>query len=339
LARGLRAGRVSGPAAMTDTTPSQRRRAVAMLVLATLYWGVSFPVIKSLSLLNHALVPAAGTWFLAAAATSPRFLVAAAIMVALRGRGVRATRAELRQGLGIGLFASAGTLLQTDGLQFTEASTSAFLTQFSAILIPIWIALRSRRNPGWVVWAGCVLVLAGVAILGHFEWRTLHFGRGEWETLLCSLFYMGQILWLERGEFAGTRPAEITRIMFLVEASVFTAVALGTAPSLHALAVPWSSGPWLGLTLVLATVCTLGAFSIMNRWQPKVTATEAGLVYCVEPVFAAVFALFLPAIFAAWASVTYANEHATASLLVGGTLITAANLLVLSKPMKGKPMQ
>jgi hypothetical protein len=39
-------------------------------------------------------------------------------------------------------------LLQTDGLRFTAASTSAFLTQFYAILIPVYVALRSRRNPG-----------------------------------------------------------------------------------------------------------------------------------------------------------------------------------------------
>ncbi len=106
----------------------------------------------------------------------------------------------------------------------------------------------------------------------------------------------------------------------------------GTAPGLHALLVPWGSLPWLGLTLILAVVCTLGAFSIMNRWQPSVTTTEAGLIYCVEPIFASVFALFLPALFAAWAAIGYPNEHATGSLVIGGTLITIANVMVQARP-------
>ena len=46
----------------------------------------------------------------------------------------------------------------------------------------------------------------------------------------------------------------------------------------------------------------------MNTWQPKITATEAGLIYCVEPIFGSGMALFLPALFSAWAAIDYPNE-------------------------------
>jgi drug/metabolite transporter (DMT)-like permease len=302
-----------------------------MLVLANLYWGVSFPVIKSIASLNGLLLPGSGSWFIAAEALAPRFVLAVLIMLPFSRRSAGATRREVKQGLGIAAFAAAGTFLQTDGLQYTNASTSSFLTQFSAILIPAWLALRSRRSPGAVVWVGCVLVLIGVAILGHFDWRTLRFGRGEWETLLCSLFFTCQILWIGKPEFAGNRPGPVTLVMFALQAAAFTVMAAATAPSARALLVPWGSPAWLGLTLTLAVVCTIGAFSIMNRWQPRITSTEAGLIYCVEPIFASVFALFLPAIFSAWAKIDYPNEHATWSLVIGGGLITVANLLVQAR--------
>jgi drug/metabolite transporter (DMT)-like permease len=312
---------------------SQRRHALLMLVLATLYWGISFPAIKALTILNRLLVPEAGSWFLAASAIAPRFALAGAAMLLFRRRGAgRVTRGEWGQGLGIGLFAAGGTLFQTDGLQFTDASISSFLTQFSAILIPAWVAFRSRRNPGALIWIGCALVLLGVAILGHFEWRTLRFGRGEWETILCSMFFMGQILCVEKEEFAGNRPFEVTLVMFLVEAILFVGLDLASAPNVRALAAPWASPAWLGLTLILTLVCTVGPFSLMNKWQPRITATEAGLIYCIEPVFASVFALFLPALFSIWASIDYASERATWSLLVGGGLITFANVLVQLRP-------
>jgi drug/metabolite transporter (DMT)-like permease len=300
-----------------------------MLALATFYWGLSFPVIKSIVLLNRALFPGAGSWFMAAEAVAPRYLVAAALMLVFAGRRIgRPTRGELWQGAGLGLFASAATLFQTDGMQYTAASTSAFLTQFAAILIPSWVAFRSRRNPGFVVWACCVLVLVGVGILGHFDWRTLHLGRGEWETLLCSLFFMAQILLLEKKEFSGNRPASITLVMFSVQALAFQALAAATMPSARALVVPWVSPAWLGLTLVLAVICTIGAFSIMNRWQREISATEAGLIYCLEPVMASGFALFLPGIISTAAGIQYPNEFATSSLVVGGGLIMMANVIV-----------
>ena len=311
-----------------------------MLVLATLYWGLSFPVIKALTTLNRMHYPDAGSWFVSAQAVAPRFIVAVALMLLFGGRsGSAPTRPEALQGLVIGLFAAAGALLQTDAMQFTDASTSAFLTQFSAILVPAWIAMRARRNPGLLVWACCALVLVGVAILGHFNWRTLHLGRGGWETLLSAVFYTGQILWVGRVGFARSRPRQVTLVMFAVQAALFSALAVGTAPGLRALVTPWGSPAWAGLTLVLAVVCTNGAFSIMTRWQPRITSTEAGLIYCVEPVFASMFALFVPAIISALAAIEYPNEKATVSLLIGGGLVTVANVLVQSRSAPPEPRE
>ncbi|MEY4489635.1 MAG: hypothetical protein RIQ79_2143, partial [Verrucomicrobiota bacterium] len=85
---------------------------------------------------------------------------------------------------------------------------------------------------------------------------------------------------------------------------------------------------------VLTIVCTVGAYGIMNAWQPKITATEAGLVYCAEPIFGSVFALFLPAILSGWALIDYANETSTWTLLVGGGLITVANVMIQLTPAK-----
>jgi hypothetical protein len=70
----------------------------------------------------------------------------------------------------------------------------------------------------------------------------------------------------------------------------------------------------------------------MNRWQPHVTATEAGLIYGIEPVMASVFALFLPAVLSQFAKLNYANEHITRHLFVGGSIIVAANVLLQLKP-------
>jgi hypothetical protein len=120
--------------------------------------------------------------------------------------------------------------------------------------------------------------------------------------------------------------------MLASQAVVFLALSVVTTPSAEALMVPLRSTAWLGFTVILTLFCTVGAYILMNTWQPKITATEAGLVYCIEPIFGSLFALFLPAIFSAWAAIEYANETATWTLLAGGGLITLANALLQLQP-------
>lgn len=317
---------------------SLHSRAVLGLLLANVFWGLSFPLIKGLLLLQDRLLgPGSPAWFHTALGLFPRFLIATLVLLAwqlVRSRRLAFTRGEWTQGVVLGLFASGGMLLQSDGLHYTAASTSAFLTQLYAILIPLYVAWRTRRNPGFPVWASAGLVLVGVGILGRFDVQTFSLGRGEVETLLSSLFFMGQILWLDRAEYAANRAVPLTSIMFGTETVVFLGAAWVVAPehslgaAATALSVFAGSGAWWGITGALTLFCTLGAFSLMNVWQPKIPATQAGLLYCVEPIFGSIKALFLPAWLSVWAGIAYANERATWTLLVGGGLITAANLWV-----------
>ena len=340
-----RARRQLGRSPMRKISDALHTRALAMLLLANVFWGLSFPLIKALLFLNSRLSPGNAA-FAVACTVAPRFLIGALVLAAWQCRpgarrpdaGLRAaprpwlTKEELRHGLFVGSFGIAGMLLQNDGMRFTAASTSAFLTQFYAILIPLWLALRHRRNPGARIWLSCALVMAGIAILGRLDWRQMHLGRGELETLLCSVFFMVQILSLENPAFSATRPEKVTLVWLALEAAAFGSMTLASAPGPGSIIGPWCSFPWLGLTLLLTVFCTLGAFSIMTKWQPRITATEAGLMYCFEPIFGSLFALFLPGIFSRWAGIAYGNEAASANLMIGGGLITVANVLVQLQP-------
>lgn len=317
----------------------QHYEAIGMLVVANAFWGLSFPLIKAMGSLQSALLPGASTWFVTSAVIVPRFALAALVVAAFSLPALRTmTRREWRQGLELGLFCGGGLVFQVDGLQYTAASTSAFLTSFYALLIPLWLALRTRRNPPLLVWASCALVIAGVAVLAQLDWRDLRIGRGEIETLVGSMFFAGQILCLDRPEFAGNRAGPITTLMFVTQVAVGLVLAAFTAPAGGGMLAFAGSATWMGFVVALVIVCTLGTFTVMNKWQPKITATEAGLIYCLEPVFASILALFVPAWLSAWAGIDYPNERATANMLLGGGLITAANVLLqLNPPAKPQP--
>ncbi|MFZ5497139.1 MAG: hypothetical protein ACOZE5_17605 [Verrucomicrobiota bacterium] len=314
------------------TAVSIHRRALTGLLLANLFWGLSFPLIKAMGHEQLQLVPASSSWFITTLTVASRFTLAAAVMLLLARTQLAELKAgELRQGVLLGLTLGAGLLLQVDGLQFTAASTSAFLTQFYAVMIPAVVAVRARRAPPPGVWICVALVLAGTAILGRCNFRALSLGRGEVETLLSSVFFMLQIFVLEDARYAGNRTLAVTAVMFTTVAVGFSGLAVATAPAPADCLVPWTSGPWLAFLGLLTLFCTLGSFTLMNRWQPHITATEAGLIYCFEPVFASLMALFLPALFSCWAGFDYANETVTWQLLAGGGLITLANVLLQVK--------
>ena len=300
-----------------------------MLTLAAAFWGLSFPATKALALSQQELLRGGSSWFIASLCVAYRFAIAALLMLLLSGRSLaRMTRLEVEQGLGLGLFAGAGILLQVDGMAYTAASTSAFLTQCYCLLIPLWVAWRERKPPSAKAFVSCALVIVGVAVLAKVQWRNLGLGRGEWETIAASVAFTGQILWLERAKYARNNVRHFSLVMFAVMALVCLPVALLTTDQPADWLRAYSSAATLGLLAILVSFCTFGGYLLMNRWQRHLTATQAGLIYCVEPVFASLFALFLPAWFSQWSSVAYANEKLTPNLLLGGGLITAANVLI-----------
>lgn len=322
--------------AMPD--PVQRRRALRWLTACTLLWALSFPGMKALVLAQQALLPGVDSWFLTSLSVLYRFGFAALLMLIFTGRNLAGlTRREIEQGLVLAGFGGLGILLQMDGLSYTPASTSAFLTQAYCIFIPLWLALVNHRWPALKPSLCIGLVIAGVAGLAGIHAHSLKLGRGELETLGAALLFTGQILALEHARYAGNRPALFSTVMFAAMALLCVPVVVVTAPSPAACLRAFATPATAGLLAILVVVCTLGAYTLMNRWQPFVSSTEAGLIYCLEPVLASLFALVLPSWLSRWAGIDYPDERLTHQLLLGGGLITAANLLLHSPWREPRP--
>ncbi len=305
-------------------------KAFCFLLLATICWGLSFLTMKALVLMQQKILPQSSTWFLTALSLIIRFGMAALILLFWNARTLRQiTRAELLHGTVLGVVGGIGLLFQMDGVNYTSASTSAFLTQCYCLFIPLIVAVRQRRWPSKTLSASCALVLAGVAILSQFDFRQMRLGRGEWETLIATLFFTGQILWLERPGFAANNPNHITLIMFLWNALIVLPIPLLSFTHLAAALATYQSPAAILLMGILVFFCSLIAYSLMNSWQPHVEAAKAGVIYCFEPVFASLFALFLPQWISRFAKINYPNETLTLHLLGGGALIIAANILIL----------
>jgi drug/metabolite transporter (DMT)-like permease len=311
-------------AALLD--PALRLRALLGLVGTCALWGVSFPTMKALGLYLSAQAPGISTWFVAATTVVLRFGLGA-VLLAISSYS-RPTKDELVQGCLIAVFSSAGMLLQMDALNFSSASTSAFLTQGYIVILPVVAAIGGRVWPQAKT-VVCVSVSAiGLGLLSGFDWVGLRLGRGETETLLAACCFAAQIVFLDHRGYRKNRSGVVTQVMFACTALVLAPVALATMRVPSELMLLFSTPIALGLLFVLCVPCTVLAFSWMNRYQPELSASEAGIVYGAEPLFASLFSLFLPGIFSALANIDYADEVLGKRLLMGGGLVIAANVLL-----------
>ena len=313
-------------------------RASVALLIACAAWGLSFPLVRALSLSQQIAVPDAGTWCLSSWCLLLRYVIGTVLLAACswgewRGwRQQRITAPEWRQALGLGVFTAGGALLQMDGLSYTQASTSAFLTQLYAVWIPLLVVLRTRTLPGW--WTGGCLaaVLLGMAILAGLDPHDLRLSRGEIETVLSSLVFAVQILWAERPAYVANRMTLVALLSFVVSGACFIPAVIATSPTPDVGLRLYADPHHLVLLGLLAAIPTAIGMSLMFRFQRFVGAVAAGIIYCTEPLFAALFAFVLPGLLSRWLNVDYANEHLTTELTLGATLIIAANIAMQLRP-------
>ncbi len=282
-------------------------------------------------------MPGASSVFLASWLQFARFGMGALMLLPFLIGRKWASANEVRQGMVLALWGGTGMWVQADALAYTAASTSAFLTQAYCVILPLWACLRMRRWPAMRVLAATLMVVWGGAVLSGVRPDRMHLGRGELETLVAALLFSFQILALENPRYASNRGLTVSFVMFAGIAVLFVPVTVIAAPGMAACFTAGASVQAAVIVGCLALFCSVGAYLIMNIWQPRVSATEAGLVYTIEPVFTAVYVLFLPAILGAFVGGTYPNELLTPPLFFGGGMILAANILMQWKRRPHSP--
>ncbi len=282
-------------------------------------------------------------WFHAAFLLCNRMALAALMMqLIFRSFGAGLQGGEILQGIELGLFGAFGMLFQTHAQNSIAASTSAFFTQFTCIFVPLVVSFRFRVWPSIRVCIACLMVLTGCLLLNGAKGGWVGFGIGEMETILGAALFTGQILAIERPRYQGNDMRRVAAVMFLVKALVLLPV-LMVGILMHPGAVPmnafkgvlnaYASVPLLVMSLLITLVSTLYAYLAMTRWQACVSSTQAGLIYATEPVFATLWALFLPGWFSALAGIVYPNEQISAGFFGAALLMIAANgLLIFRRP-------
>lgn len=283
---------------MISSHPS-RRLAEFLLITVTLFWGATFPIVKEA--VNEVPV-LCFLWI--------RFALAALLLAIFAGpRLLTLDRRGVLLGIVLGstLFASYG--FQTFGLEMTSSANAGFLTGLNVVWVPLLAGPLLGKHPAIGAKVGVTIALLGLLFLTwHTPWSL---NLGDILVVICSLFVALHILGLDKwsGGYDG-------RALAFVQIATMTV--LGLLGSLIWEPVTWPrqwSGSLLTALIITAVFATVYAFWVMTTYQRFTTPTRAALIYTLEPVFAAIFSIWL------------AGDRLSLLAWIGGGLIVAGMLV------------
>lgn len=280
---------------MTPVSQAPRSRGILLLIMTTLIWGTSFPLLK------HAVISLSP-----AALIAVRFTVAAVALAPwLRGLNTQL----LRDGVLLGSIYFAETSSALIGLETISANRSAFIISLNVILVPLLGKMFGQRLPARILFA------AGLAIvgIGVMSWEGGGLSRGDLLTLGSAIGIAVYILMLET-----VTPRHPTLPLVAIQVLVMALLGIVWAtPQLveqaEEIASNFNTLLYLGLVVTATPIWTQ---AMAQRW---VSAHEVALLYTLEPVFATGFSFWL------------LGEQLGARGLVGAGLVLAATVVSQSQ--------
>lgn len=256
----------------THISQTKRLGAVSLLIVVTFFWGITFVIVKE-------AVAQVGVFFFLA----QRFIIAFLLLFVMCALSRRRFKLSLlKHGLILGGLLFGGFAFQTLALAYTTASNTAFLTGLNVVLVPVIGGLLFGQvittNMKW----GVSLAAVGMFLLCTGD--GLRLNVGDFLGAICAICISLHIIFT--GKYASR-----SDIYWL------TTIQIGTVGGLSGLLSLFFEGnflvwhPEIMWALVICVLfATIFAFLVQTSMQRYTSPTHTALIFCMEPVFAAIYA-------------------------------------------------
>lgn len=268
----------------------------ALLAVAAM-WGISFVWMKDI--LDQQDVYS----FLVS-----RFIAAALVMLIGNPRVLRKlNRTLLIKGSLIGTALGLGYIFQTLGLERTTPAITGFITGLYVVLTPLIGALVLKEKLTIQAWFYIALATFGLGVLSISGFSI---GTGEIFVLISAFLFAAHILLLSRW----SKDFDAYTLTFVQLATC--AIVSGVPASLNGFVAPPDYQVW-GVVIFTAVFATFFAFVIQTWAQARISATKVAVILTMEVVFAALF------------SVALGSEPLTLRILLGGSMVLIAMIMIV----------
>lgn len=253
-----------------------------MLILVTLIWGGTFPVIKAgLSDISPLLMVVV-RFFLA-------FLFFLPLII--KRRRLLTTRL-IKAGLILGFSTFVGYGMLTIGLTMTTVAKSSLISYGYALMTPPLQFLLLKKKVSPINLIGLVIAFTGMMIFTSPS--ASGWNMGDSITVLVALGYAFTVVLLDK--YSRIYDVEIlTGIQFFFTA-LFSVILIPFSETLVFI-------PTISLLIALSYLVipgTVGALYLMNRYQKGTTPVRAVVIYALEPVIAIILGYLFLAEYIGW---------------------------------------
>ncbi len=248
-----------------------------MLLLATGLWGIS-NCLTSICL--NELQPLTLNAF--------RFITGFLVLGAIYFRRLRGVNKKtLKYSVLVGLSLVVVYAGATYGIMYTSVSNAGFISAMTVLFTPLFEFILYRKKPGKKFSFALLLCLIGIAMLTLNE--TLKPALGDIICLLVPTFYAVDLMLTEK---AVADPEVDPLALGVCDLAVVGVVMLVLSFLVETPVLPQSPKVWAS-ALFLGIFCSGVCLVLQSVYQKDTTATRAGLIFTLEPVFSAIFAFFL----------------------------------------------
>lgn len=269
-----------------------KRRAEWFLVLVAAFWGLTFPLIHD-----------AVTWIDPWNFVFFRFGCATCMLLPFVLQSLQKTTFSMMGwGFLLGLLNCLAYGFQSLGLKTISADASAFITSSNVLFVPILSIFMKNVSVRWVEWGSVIIGFIGLYILLGGDLHLL--SAGEYLTLLSALSIAVSLIVTQ----LATRHLQSSFMLLTFYQILFTTVFSVYFVDHFQVAI-LANFSVLTAILFCSLFATVLAFILQVKFQRYTTVTKTALIFCLEPVFAVLFALWLN------------GERLNASVLMGGALI------------------
>ena len=253
-------------------------KADLMLVLVTLFWGISYWLID-ISLVEI------GPFTLNALRFLISFLVAG-VFAYKKLKTVNRTTLKYSALIGLVLlFVYTGA---TFGVRYTSLSNAGFLCALTVVITPILTFVIYKKKPEGKLAVAVIFSMTGIALL-TLKGGKIALAPGDLLCIMAAFAYAVDLIITE----AALKNEQINAFQLGVFQLGFTGLyqmILSFATEPHVL--PHSFGTWTAV-LFLSIFCTGAAFIVQTLAQQYTSASHVGVIFSLEPVFAGFVAFFL----------------------------------------------
>ncbi|MEW5950710.1 MAG: DMT family transporter [Elusimicrobiota bacterium] len=224
--------------------------------------------------------------------------------------------AHIKEAFVLSFFLASLYLTQTAGLLYTSASNSGFITGLFIIFIPLFLFIFKGEKTGKTEFWASLTAVAGMWFLtGGIK----GINKGDLLTLVAAMSYSAHLLFTDKYVKGGYDITKLAFHQFWMVGLISSGAVFMSGNSFY---VSGLNG-WL-IIFFLAFFPTLSAFFIQMNAQKYSDPFKVGIIFTLEPVFAAAFA---------W---TVGGEDFFAIKALGGFLIFSAMIINEVGKLKGK---